>query len=154
MSLTSMPSKYVTSLWVYLARFLFIVQPPRKQWATLFDALLDRIDSPTEGNKSLLDEDKAAVADQMLEMMHWAEENSPVWTLTKDGDDEVYREWANSEREKDSIFPDRLLESIARHSSRVRKFGPWAVRRALEAVEMKAVGEVWYPFPFLMWHGW
>ncbi len=118
-----------------IARFLFIVQPPREKWAYLFDALLDRIDDPMEENKTLLDEDKAAVADRMLDMMYWAEADSRAWTFTTDGDEKFYRDWVNSQREEDSIFPDRLFESIVPYSPKARTFRPWAVRRALEVMQ-------------------
>ncbi|KAI0759636.1 hypothetical protein BC629DRAFT_1548334 [Irpex lacteus] len=128
------------------ARFLFIVQPPRKKWLSLFNILLDRIDSPTEGNKTLLDNEKAAMADSMLGMMYLADANSLAWTLTADGDDKVYKEWVTSRRRDDGIFPDRLFECIAPYSQKMREPGHWGVRRALEAVQMKTEEAVRHSF--------
>lgn len=121
-----------------LARFLFIVQPPRNKWVKLFITLLDRIDSPAEGNRTLLDEDKASVADHMLTMMRYTEQRSLIWTSTNNGDEEAYEEWvSDSRREEDSVFPDRLFESIAPYCTKTREFGFWGVRRALDTVQMK-----------------
>lgn len=120
-----------------IARFLFIVQPPRNKWANLFNMLMDRIDSPTDGDRMSLDEDKTSVADHMLAMMHWTEERSRIWLIVFKEDEKAYREWVDSPREEDSIFPDRLFESIVPYASKMRDRRYWGVRRILEAMQMR-----------------
>lgn len=106
--------------------------------------LLDRIDSPmdVDGDRMGLDEDKTSVADHMLAMMRSTEERSRIWTFAINEDEKAYEEWVDSPREEDSVFPDRLFESIVPYASKMREPRYWGVRRALEAVQMKTQAKV------------
>lgn len=120
-----------------LARFLVAVQQPREKWFKVFDSLIDRMDTVTDELGASLNDDKASVADHMFNMMCWAERDNESWTWTvgEEGEEEAYTAWLNSWREDDTIFPDRLLESIAPYAPKTGSSTAWRVRRVLDRME-------------------
>ena len=116
------------------------VQPPREQWHSLFNMLLDRIDGPHARRPDDLDRAKASISDHMIQLIAKAEGYACQWTAPRDGDDEVYGEWANKWKDGDSVFPDRLIESIAPYAPKSRRNASWRIRRALETRRTNGLG--------------
>ena len=116
-----------------LVKYLIPAQPPREKWVPLFNMLLDRIDSPESAEVQCLREAKGAIAEHMFSLICTTEIDGDAWTMAP-MEDKYYLAWANDWREEDAIFPDRLIESIARHAPRTRMTRSWRVRRALEAI--------------------
>lgn len=124
---------------VALARFLKPVQPPQKQWATLFTMLLVGIEDTCDDQSQLSKKAKAAIADHILNMIYRVEqpETERAWTDSTGGDEELYAAWATSWQDGDGLFPDALLESIAPFAPKSRMGRTWRVRRAIDAARLK-----------------